>query len=272
MAKVGETARQASAPRSVVAPHRPTLRAIEVMESLAGRPSGRTLTELSQDISVPKSTLVPILRTLRLRRHVSLDEGTGRYRVGVMALVVGSTFAAGAPLVPLLQEEMRQAVDECSETCQLAVLDGDCALYLAKVDSPEPIRMISSVGTRIPAYRTALGKALLSDMGADEVRELFPGPLERVAPNTLASVDDLLANMEACRARGVFRESEESTAGIACYALPLRREGRVVAALSVTVPLFRLDAARERSVCEALAAARERAERVLARYPGEGIC
>ena len=58
---------------------------------------------------------------------------------------------------------MRLIVGVCSETCHFGILVGGDVLYLLKIDSPEPIRMYSSGGRRLPAYATGIGKALLSD-------------------------------------------------------------------------------------------------------------
>jgi len=67
---------------------------------------------------------------------------------------------------------MESVVKNCEETCQLGVLDRGKVLYIRKVDSPQPIRMI-----RLPANGTAIGKALLSGLSNEEVRKLYADEL-----------------------------------------------------------------------------------------------
>lgn len=246
--------------------HKPTLRVLDLLEVLAQHPEGSTLTDLSQATGISKSTLVPILRTMERHHFISIDPVEKSYTVGIKAFSVGSSFVEKVPVVPLLREEMERAVNVCQETCQLGVLDGPDVLYIAKVDSTQAIRLISSIGKRIPAYCTALGKALLSETSPEAIRELFPGPLDTLTSHTLATVDDVVAQIALQRREGVFRESEESSENVVCFSVPLRRSGKIVAAVSISVLKFRLDEDKEREVIECLASLRERSERLLETY------
>lgn len=71
---------------------------------------------------------------------------------------------------------MKAIVNQCAEICQFGILEHSDVLYLAKVDSPEPIRLSSSIGKRLPAYCTSLGKALLCEFSKEELQELYPEP------------------------------------------------------------------------------------------------
>ena len=116
----------------------------------------------------------------------------------------------------------------------MGILDQDRVLYVAREDSPQPIRLISWVGTRLPANATAVGKALLSGLTNEEA-----GGLPRLTEQTITDVETLLAQLEAVRRGELAMEREESTDQLACWAAPLRRKGTVFAALSISVPLFR---------------------------------
>lgn len=247
--------------------HKPTMRVLELLEVLAQHPEGSTLTDLSQAAGISKSTMVPILRTMERHHFISMDPVDKSYTVGIKAFSVGSSFVEKVPVVARLRSEMERAVGVCQETCQLGVLDGPDVLYIAKVDSTQAIRLISSIGKRIPAYCTALGKALLSDTPEARIRELFPEPLDALTPHTLGSVDEVVAQIAAQRVDGVFRESEESSENVVCFSVPLRRAGKIVAAVSISVLKFRLDAEKEREVVACLESLRERSERLLETYP-----
>ncbi len=241
-------------------PHRATTRALDILEYLADvGGAGSTLTELAAALDAPKSSLFPIVHTLAERRYIRLDRETGRYAVGISAYALGAAYTAGRNRNALryIQEVMEDIVERCEETCQLAVLDGRDALYLGKADSNQAIRMISRLGSRLPANGTALGKALLSGLTAEEVRACFPDGLPRLTEHTVTDMDVLLEQLADIRTKGIAWEREESTDHLCCFAVPLRRGDRVFAAISVSMPLFRCTAEKQERVCRCLSEARQ---------------
>ncbi len=242
--------------------HRATSRVLDLLELLSGADgTGYTLTELSQALDIPKSSLFPILHTLEQRRYVLWDKRSGQYSIGVSAYVLGASFPAQRGLVAL-RHVMQEVVDRCQETCQLGVLDQGSILYLEKVDSPQAIRLISRVGDRLPANATALGKALLSGLSDDEVQTLWTAGLPRLTSHTVTELPQLLTQLAQIRRTGIAFEREECAQQLACWAVPLRRQGRVFAALSVSVPLFRCTEEKEALVCRCLLEARDEAEQL----------
>lgn len=230
--------------------HRATARCLDVLEYLAAAGTGCTLTELAEALGAPKSSLFPILHTLANRKYVHLEDG--KYTVGIGAFALGAAYSAGRDALELIATVMAQVVEECRETCQLAVRDQGNILYIGKVDSSQAIRMISHVGTRLPANATALGKALLSGLTDQEVTALYPNGLPRLTERTITDLPVLLGQLSQIRAGGIAWELEESNHQVGCYAVPLRQGGKVFAAISVAVPLFRNDANTERLVRESL--------------------
>lgn len=243
--------------------HRATARVLDILERLAPAGEGHTLTELSLLVDAPKSSLFPILHTLEKRRYIRQDRQSGRYLLGPGAYVLGAGSAAGQGLESVAQV-MRTAVGRCRETCQLGVLDGADVLYLEKAESPQVIRMISRVGSRLPASATAIGKALLSGLTDAAVETLYAGGLPRLTEKTGTDMGRLLAELADIRQNGVALDREECAPQLVCWAVPLRRRGTVFAALSVSVPLFRCTAEQEalvrRSLLEAQAEIEQLAE------------
>lgn len=252
------------------ADHHPTLRVLEVLDALSQHTEGCTLTDLASITGASKSTLVPILKTMLRHRFIAFRSDR-RYAIGMKTFSVGSAFVEGEPLIGALRSEMERVVAVCQETCQLGVLDGNHVFYIAKIDSPQAIRLISSIGKRIPAYCTALGKALLSDRDAREIEELFPDGLAPMTPHTITSVPELCEQIADQRTDGVFTEYEESCGSVVCFAVPLCQRGRIVAAVSISVPRFRLDDEKETQIRQLLAGYRVTAERMLEAYPEDGL-
>lgn len=242
--------------------HRATARVLDILEHLAVKKDGQTLTELAQELDAPKSSLFPIVHTLEERRYLHQARGTGRYTIGPSIWMLGAAFATDGGLEPIV-EVMKRVVDECEETCQLGILDGGNVLYIEKEDSPQAIRMISWVGNRLPANATAIGKALLSGLTDAQIRALYADGLPRLTEHTIANPNALLAQLAEVRAGGIATEHEESTPQLACWALPLHEQGKVVAALSIAVPLFRCQEERIARVCQCLRRAQTEIEDLL---------
>lgn len=246
--------------------HRSTSRVLDVLELLAGADeAGYTLTELAERIGAPKSSLFPLVHTLRTRRFLQLDEGTGRYTIGLAAFAVGTVFLNSHSLMEHIRNEMRSVALRCNEICQMGVPDGTQVLYVMKEDSPNPIQLISHVGKRLPMYCTSLGKAILMGYSQAQLEGLFPdsSSLRPMTPNTIVNRDQLFRQLEEMRATGFASELAESNESICCQAVPLTLEGRTVAALSVSIPLFRCDDEKIALARQCLSEAKQNIEALL---------
>ena len=215
--------------------HMPTQRVISLLEALANTESGLSLTQLSQSIGSSKGTISPILETLQQHDFVRRDKLSGRYELGRGLYLFSEGFRTQDPLMAQAQACMRQVVDACAEICQLGILSHTEVLYIAKVDSREPIQIISRVGSRMPARKTALGKALLSQSKREEVVTLFANEL-CVEPFDLeAFLEELLR----VRQGAIARDIGDINPQLHCYAVPVTYAGRVDCAMSVSLPAFR---------------------------------
>ena len=246
------------------AEHRSTLRVLTILELLAQNKSGMTLSELGRELGAPKSSVSPIIHTMADYGFVELDEASSRYSVGLKTYLVGMAYDTAGHAMKIVTDEMHAVVDQCNETCQLGVLDGGRALYIAKVDSTEAISLKSDVGKSLPLYCTAIGKALISEMSEDEVKGLVGERYERITSRTVTTYAQLARQLEEVRATGIAHDSGEVTEDVDCLAIPIKVCGRVVYGMSVSVPSFRYTAEKEQSVKEILLAAKERLETSLA--------
>ncbi len=158
---------------------------------------------------------------------------------------------------------MHTVVDGCGETCHFGILSGGDVLYLAKVNSPQTIRMYSMTGRRLPAYSTAIGKALLRDCSPAQLRALYPEGLKALMPNTITDFDTLYGQLLEIRIQGFAYEKEESNENIRCIGVPICTDGRVSAAMSVSIPVFRYSEELRQKAEQLLKEAAGFAERVL---------
>lgn len=235
-------------------------RALDILEALAEGSPRRSLGELARDLGIPKSSLHSILKTMVQRRWVETDESGLRFGLGVRSLLVGASYVDTDDVVVRAQPVLDWLSHEMGEAVHLGRLDGPDVVYLAKRESSHPLRLFSAIGRRLPAHATALGKALLACRTADEVHATLPSPLPALNDRTIVDGDELDRHLAGIRERGYAVDNEENTKGIRCFAVALRLEDPPQDALSFSIPLPRLDPAREARVIELLLHAQERLE------------
>lgn len=218
------------------------LRVLQIIELLTQHDSGLTFIELRERMGLPKSSLHGLLRTMRERGHLAYDEAERRYRLGVRYWEAGQAFMRGTDLTRLSKPYLEAASHGLGETVQLAILDGLDNVYIAKVESDQPLRLVSHVGSRLPAHATGLGKVLLAYLDEVELRHrLDRAKLARFTDHTIADKEELIAQLAAIRERGCAFDRGEYTPGVFCAAVPVRdHRENVIAAMSCSVPEVRV--------------------------------
>ena len=247
--------------------HNPTLRVIRILESLMRQPEGMTLTEIAKSNGMPKGSISPIIHTLAGYKFLRFDELSGRYSIGIRCYEIGNEYIAQMNVSDEIREITKKIVAKCNETSHFAVLDGSDVVYLMKQDSSEAIRMVSSIGKRIPAYSTAIGKALLSGYTNEKIAALYPGGLQKITDKTITDPEVLYTQLKEIRDTKVAYETEESSLNITCIAVPVEKNGEVVAALSVSIPLFRAMEDKKKQIKEVLFEAKGEIEALMKTLP-----
>ena len=236
-------------------------RAFAVLESLSAE-SSMGLEELSRDLGMAKPTVYRFLLTLQELGYARRDENERwamtfkTFNVGSRALDHLDLYHAARPIA----EDLAAAL---GETVHMGVLEGDSAVYVLKIESKYTIRMYSRVGRRIPLYCTAIGKVFLAYSSAEERAAALDGVrLVAFTPKTITTRAMLDAELNRVTAQGYARDDEEHEEGIKCLGAPVfDREGSVVAALSVSWPLFRYEEGKESERAgSVIAAARKTSE------------
>ena len=146
-----------------------------------------------------------------------------------------------------------------NETCHLGVRDGDCVLYIDKVESPHSLRMVSRVGGTNPLHCTGIGKAILAWLPPDELDEYCSRPLERRTANTIVAPEILRAELQRTRDRGYAVDDIENEIGVRCVGAPIfDHDGDLVGAVSLAGPTLRMTWERvEQLTAPVIEAARE---------------
>jgi DNA-binding IclR family transcriptional regulator len=218
-------------------------RALDILELFLDGDGTLSAPEIVRRLQLPRTTVHELVATLTARQYlVPVPGEPGRYRLGVRPYQLGSRYAEQLDLAAEGQQVARGVAETCDETVHVAILDGTDVIYIAKVDSTHAVRMVSAAGRRLPAHCTSVGKMLLASLPAAELDERIPDDAEliRMTEHSLTDPAALRAHLAAVRERGLAVESRESNPDVSCVAAPVRdRTNRVVAALSISVPMIR---------------------------------
>jgi len=201
----------------------------------ASRPM--SLTEISRDLRLNKVSALRILLTLEQHRFVERDPRDKKYKIGSNAFYVGSGFIAGNKREKILKA-MANLVDKLKHTITLGVLDGASVMFIERVDGTERVKVTVDIGSRLPAYSSAAGRALLAGLSDAEVIERLKGVRFNSTSNYRPkSLKDVLIVIEKARESGFAVNNEDSTPGLIAVAVPIKNEtGNHVAALGAAFP------------------------------------
>ncbi|MFJ4711866.1 IclR family transcriptional regulator [Streptomyces sp. NPDC088785] len=224
-------------------------RALDILELFLDGDGTLSAPDIVRRLGLPRTTVHELVTTLAARSYlVQVPGEPGRYRLGVRPYQLGSRYAEQLDLAAEGQQVARAVAETCDETVHVAILEGTDVIYIAKVDSTHAVRMVSAAGRRLPAHCTSVGKMLLASLPEPELAARIPdtGPLAAMTENSITDPAALREALHAIRERGVAVESRESNPDVSCVAAPVRdRTRRVVAALSISVPMIRWTDARE---------------------------
>jgi IclR family transcriptional regulator, acetate operon repressor len=220
--------------------------------------------DVAERLSMDKGSASRTLRTLLEAGYLEQD-AQRRYAPGRKLRASAAPSPQAVDVVrlreralPLLQELVALG----RECAHLAVLAGDRALYLDRIESGQPLRVDHPPGTLAPLHCTALGKVFLAFAGAP-----IPAHLERHTPRTLTDPPLLAAHLKTLARQGYTVDDEEYALGVRCVAAPLFGEdGRVVGAIGLSGPAPRI-------ALERLAELGPKVREIAARYgraPGRG--
>jgi IclR family transcriptional regulator, KDG regulon repressor len=217
-------------------------RAAQILDCFGFDHQELSVSEIGAKTHLHRSTAHRILMALEYNDLIQQNSENGKYRLGMKLFRLGHQAVSHLNLREICRPFLTRVVNETKETVHLAVLDENQVLYLDKVEGPHALRMPSRVGRRIPTYCTSLGKAMLSCLDDQEVKNIFrEHALHSYTANTVKSLSQLLTDLRVIRKRGYSVDNEEIEIGLRCVGAPIKDyTGAMVAAISVAAPSARL--------------------------------
>lgn len=220
----------------------PSFRNMQILEVVANADRPLTPTEMNAALGLPKPTIHRLVAMLEAEGWLVRDLDGRSYLPGprMRAAMLG-VMRTGLHLAPRRAALIRLH-EAVGETCNLSIPDGDAMLYLDRVETQAPLRVDLRVGSRVPLYATASGKAALSQMPEHEFeRFLSVADLKPITPGTITDPARLRTEIAAIRDRGYSTDAEELIEGMIAVAVPiLDSSGAFCATLSFHAPMQRL--------------------------------
>lgn len=237
--------------------HSPGVHAtLSVLEALVAQPA-LTLSDLAGQLQLPKSSVHRVCSVLLDRGWLARNHD-GRFDLGIKAFGL-SPRSAEYPLVRAFRGIAADLLTRHNETVCLAVLEADESVYIALEETSQPVRLVTQVGSRTPAFASASGRVILADRAPQVVAAEYAGrALVTPTGRRLKGVEELLSILKKVRRDGYAENVEETAEGLYVASVPVRNAANaVLAALTICVPTSRVtQARRERLLTDLMEAGR----------------
>ena len=220
---------------------------IRVLKFIAESDAGETMPVISRELAIPKTTTLRILRTLCSERFCVIQDG--RYMIGMGLIQLGFRLAENLKIGEIARPYLERLAQKTDETAHLVVLAEHQGLILAVVESPNPVKTSSPVGTLADLHCSAAGKVLLAYLIDGRIDEFFGDrPFQARTSNTLQSLESLKEELKKVRRQGYALDDEEYHPNVRCLAAPVRDAGgQVIAAVGITGASHRFTRAKVKS-------------------------
>jgi len=214
------------------------VRGIQILRLFNAERTTITAPEMARELGIPRSTVFRIAQTLEHLQLLSRAPGGIGYALGIGVLAMGFEYLASLDLTDVARGPLEALRDTTGCSAHLVVRDGPDVVVIMKVPGHSAFSGSLNIGTRLPAHGTVLGRVILADLPASELRELYgTRQLPCYSEQTPRNVPALLEMLAQDRARGYALSSSFFESGISAVAFPVRdHTGEVLAAVNITVP------------------------------------
>ncbi len=214
-------------------------RGLRVIRAFGRGQAEMTLSAVARETELNRATARRLLLTLEELGYVQRRDDLFRLTPRVLDLGYAYLSSFGLPQLALpFLETLSERIHEASS---VGVLDGPNVVYVARVPAKRVMTVSIGLGSRFPAYRTSLGRAILASLPDDEVHAVWEeSDRSEPTPRTVSNVDDLMVALEEVRKRGFALVDQELEVGVRSIAAPLHdSSGRTVAAVNLSTHVSR---------------------------------
>lgn len=199
-----------------------------------------TVSRAAELTGLTRATARRLLLTFERLRLVEADRGG--FRLTPRVLEIGHSYLSGLPLWDHAQGRLRALAEEVNEACSAATLDEKDIVYVARMPAKRTHSLTLTVGSRLPAYPTSMGRVLLAALPEDAFGAYLSAvTLKRLTPHTITDPARFREVIAEVRASGYAVVDGEREIGVRSAAAPVRgRDGTVIAAMNISVNAARV--------------------------------
>jgi IclR family transcriptional regulator, pca regulon regulatory protein len=195
---------------------------LSVIEAFDAQAPAMTLSDVAKRTNLSRGTARRLLHTLVELGYVGFDGKLFSLRPRVLDL--GFAYLYSHNIWQLAQPYMVEVVEKLHESCSIAVLEGTDIVYVARVPTSERIMSVNlGLGTRLPAFHTSMGRAILAHLPKAEVQALLKrtAPMRQYTPKAVTDARELMALLEQVKKQGWALVDQELEVGLRSLAVPI---------------------------------------------------
>jgi DNA-binding IclR family transcriptional regulator len=216
-------------------------RLVEILDCFSHDQTALSLSDLSERLNLPKSTLHRFLVGLESHGVLRRDVDDRRWRLGYHLLIWGNLAAESSALWEIAKPIMRDLAAASGETTILTVYHDREVICIDMCETSHSVRLKMEVGARQAAHAGASSKVLLAYLPEEEILAIIAEKgLPKLCANTITDAEVLRAELACIRERGFAESCEETDLGAWGVAAPIKDwKGRVVGAIGLAGPTQR---------------------------------
>lgn len=211
--------------------------AIEILRCFSSGTPELRVSDIARQVSVPKSTVSRLLKEMQQHDLVEQDTKSRRYRPGPFAFRLGTLYQAHLHILDLVENAVEELVEEFRLIGYVGVLDGTDVVILRIRQGSDLLRIVLEPGSRLPAFATAIGNALLARLDDQSLMTLLPPVMTYEATEWSVDRADLLRDLGEVRRRGCAVTTHRTFVGIGAVGAAVgTADGRQVLAFCLSYP------------------------------------
>jgi IclR family pca regulon transcriptional regulator len=215
-------------------------RGLAVIRAFSDQRRSLTIAQISHKTGIPRAAVRRCLYTLKQLGYA--DSDGNNFSLKPKVLTLGYSYLSSTPLTVSALPFLNQISRTLNESCSLAVLDENEVLYVARSATSRIMSVALNTGSRLPAYCTSLGRAILAHLPPEELDAYFTRvKLKAYTDRTVVSAKRIRELLEDVRKDGYALVEEELEVGLRSIAVPVRgASGQVIASLNVGAQAMRV--------------------------------
>ncbi len=214
-------------------------RAINILEIFRINAKELSVTEISNELQINKSTVFGLINTLANRGYLHQNPNNQKYSLGLSLLELGELVQRSNIIADKAKPFLEILVNKFNETVHLAIEEKGEVIYIDKLEGQKTIYISSRIGSQNPIHCTGVGKCLLAFMNVKRREKILEGfsELRKYTENTITNKFDLIKELDSIIQKGYSIDNEEFAVGLYCYSVPiLNKYGEAIASISISGP------------------------------------